>query len=77
MEAEATVAHKLKGMIFNVKPKTEDQRCRSEYSPLDQMLGDLRRRNRLAMPKTVCASDTSSLKPGLGASEGVLDEGVL
>ena len=28
---------------------------------------------RLAMPKTVCAPDTSSLKPGSGATEGVLD----
>ena len=28
---------------------------------------------RLAMPKTICVSDSSSLKPGLGATEGVLD----
>ena len=28
---------------------------------------------RLAMPKTTCASDSSSLKPGSGATEGVLD----
>ena len=28
---------------------------------------------RLAMPKTICAPDSSSLKPGLGATEGVLD----
>ena len=28
---------------------------------------------RLAMPKTICAPDTSSLKPGSGAIEGVLD----
>ena len=27
---------------------------------------------RLAMSKTICASDTSSLKPGSGATEGVL-----
>ena len=32
---------------------------------------------RLAMPKTICAPDTSSLKPGSGATEGVLDYGVL
>ena len=31
----------------------------------------------LAMPKTICAPDSSSLKPGSGATEGVLDEGVL
>ena len=28
---------------------------------------------RLAMPKTICASDSSSLKLGLGTTEGVLD----
>ena len=28
---------------------------------------------RLAMPKTIFASDSSSLKPGSGATEGVLD----
>ena len=32
---------------------------------------------RLAMPKIICAPDSSSLKPGSGASEGVLDYGVL
>ena len=28
---------------------------------------------RLAMPKTIYAPDTSSLKPGSGATEGALD----
>ena len=28
---------------------------------------------RLAMPKTICEPDSSSLKPGSGATEGVLD----
>ena len=28
---------------------------------------------RLAMPKTICAPDALSLKPGSGATEGVLD----
>ena len=28
---------------------------------------------RLAMPKTICASDSLSLQPGSGATEGVLD----
>ena len=32
---------------------------------------------RLAMPKTICAPDSSSLKPGSGATKGVLDYGVL
>ena len=31
------------------------------------------RGTRLAMPKTICAPDISSLKPGSGATEGVLD----
>ena len=28
---------------------------------------------RLAMPKTICAPESLSLKPGSGATEGVLD----
>ena len=32
---------------------------------------------RLAMPKTICTPDSSSLKPGSGAAEGVLELGVL
>ena len=36
-------------------------------------LGVLGDGTRLAMPKTICAPDSSSLKPGSGASEGVLD----
>ena len=31
---------------------------------------------RLAMPKTICAPDSSSLKPGSRATEGVLHKGV-
>ena len=31
---------------------------------------------RLAMPKTIYAPDSSSLKPGSGATEGVQDYGV-
>ena len=31
---------------------------------------------RLAMPKNIQAPDSSSLKPGSGATEGVLDKGV-
>ena len=31
----------------------------------------------LAMPNTICAPDTPSLKPGSGATKGVLDYGVL
>ena len=31
---------------------------------------------RLAIPKTIYTPDSSSLKPGLGATEGVLDKGV-
>ena len=32
---------------------------------------------RLAMLKTICAPDSSSLKPGSGATDGVMDYGVL
>ena len=36
-----------------------------------------KRGTRLAMPKTICAPDSLSLKPGSEATEGVLDSGVL
>ena len=35
--------------------------------------GVFREGTRLAMPKTICTPDSSSLKPGSGATEGVLD----
>ena len=38
--------------------------------------GVLEEGTRLAMPKTICAPDSSSLKSGSGATEGVLDKGV-
>ena len=48
---------------------------RNIYKKLDfiQQVHGIWRRTRLAMPKTICAPDSSSLKPGLGATEGVLD----
>ena len=39
-------------------------------------LGVFRDGTLLAMPKTIYAPDSSSLKPGSGATEGVLDKGV-
>ena len=35
--------------------------------------GVFREGTRVAMPETICATDSSSLKPGSGATEGVLD----
>ena len=37
------------------------------------LLEELAGGTRLAMPKTICAPDSSSLKPGSGATKGVLD----
>ena len=39
------MVQKPKDITFNVKPKAKDQRCKSEYSPLVQMLGELCRWN--------------------------------
>ena len=39
----------------------------------DNNLGVFGEGTRLAMPKSICAPDSSSLKPGSGATEGVLD----
>ena len=43
------------------------------FSVLEGRFGVFEEGTRLAMPKTICAPDSSSLKPGLGATEGVLD----
>jgi len=42
-----------------------------------QQVHGIWRRTRLAMPKTICAPDTLSLKTGSGATKGVRDYGVL
>ena len=47
------------------------------FSVFDDYFEIFRGGTRLAMPKTICAPDTSSLKPGPWATEGVLDYGVL
>ena len=39
----------------------------------DSNLGVFGGGTRLAMPKTICAPDSSSLNPSSGATEGVLD----
>ena len=46
---------------------------RSRTLLVTTMLWRIWRRTRLAMPKTICVPDSSSLKPGSGATEGVLD----
>ena len=44
---------------------------------MEDCVGVFREGTCLAMPKTICTPNTSSLKPGSGATEGVLDYGVL
>ena len=46
------------------------------FSVFEGCFGVFREGTRLVMPKTICAPDSSSLKPGLGATEGVRDLGV-
>ena len=43
------------------------------FSVFESCFGVFGGGTRLAMPKTICAPDSSSLKPVLGATEGVLD----
>ena len=43
------------------------------FSVFEGCFGVFEGGTRLAMPNTICAPDTSSLKPGSGATEGVLD----
>ena len=64
MEAEAMEAQKPMGTTLNGKLSITLWIKRFEV---------FEGRTRLAMPKTISASDTSSLKSGSGATEGVLD----
>ena len=51
---------------------------RSGYNhPSEDYLGVRKREPALQCRRQICAPDSSSLKPGSGATEGVLDEGVL
>ena len=45
------------------------------FSMFEGCVGVFQKGTSLAMPKTICASDSSSLKPGSEATEGVLDRG--
>ena len=48
--------------------------CRAgHFFGVIHLLEELGGGTRLAMPKTICAPDSSSLKPGSGATEGVPD----
>ena len=49
---------------------------RIQFSCSEDCFGVFGGGTRLAMPKTICTPDTSSFKPGSGATEGVLDYGV-
>ena len=68
MEAEAMEAQKPRGTTLNGRPSITLRVRRFE------VFGG---RTHLAMPQTISARGTSSLKPGSGATEGVLDYGVL
>ena len=64
MEAEETEAREPKGMTLNEKPDiTLRVRCFEVFGG----------GTRLAMPKTIYTPESLSLKPGSGATEGVLD----
>ena len=43
------------------------------FSLFEDYFGVFGEGTRLAMSKTICTPDSSSLKPGSGATEGVLD----
>ena len=64
VEAEIMKVQKPMSLTLNEKP---DIALSVWYS---EVIGE---GTRIAMPKTICASDNSSLKPGSGAAEGVQD----
>ena len=64
VEADTIKVQKPMSATLNGEPDTS---CYNRYS------GEFGEGTRLAMLKMICASDSSSLKLGSGASEGVLD----
>ena len=67
-EAETVKVQKPMSITLNGEPGT------AIYNKYFEKFGE---GTHLAMLKTICAPDSSSLKPGSGATEGVRDEGVL
>ena len=66
----AFVQHVEDGYYWAWKPRsTIFTRSRTLFEQVHMIW----RRTHLAMPKTIYASDSSPLKPGSGATEGVLD----
>ena len=63
MEAETVKVQKPMSVTLNGKPDT------NLYNRYFEEFGE---GTCLAMPKTICAPDSSSLKPSSGATEGVL-----
>ena len=68
VEAEDTKVWKPMSAALNGKPNT---------ALLIRYFEEIGGGTRLAMPKTICAPNTSSLKPSSGATEGDPDYGVL
>ena len=64
VEADIIQVQKPMSVTLNGKPDT------AIYNRYFEEFGE---GTRLAMPKTICVPDSSSLKPGSGATEGVLD----
>ena len=64
VEAETMKVQKPMSVTLNGKPGT---------AIYNRYFEEFREGTRLAMPKTIYAPESSSLKPGSGATEGVLD----
>ena len=68
----AFARHVETAIIKAQKPRSATL-MRSRTLLVATILSGIWRRTRLVMPKIICALDSSSLKPGSGATEGVLD----
>ena len=68
----AFARHMETAIIRVQKPRSATLNGKPNTSHYNMYLG-IWRRTRLAMPKTLCAQDSSSLMPGSGATKGVLD----
>ena len=69
----AFIRHVEAGTIKVQKPMSVTLNGKPDTTIYDRYFEEFGEGTRLAMPKTICTPDPSSLKPGSGATEGVLD----
>ena len=73
LQLPAFARHVEANIIKVQKPMSATLNGKPDTACYNRCSGEFEEGTRLAMPKTIRAQDSSSLKPSSGATEGVLD----